>query len=30
MPVLHPADAVRHDAHGAAFHALVAPSRGST
>jgi quercetin dioxygenase-like cupin family protein len=29
MPVLRPADAVRHEAHGAAFHALVAPSRGS-
>jgi len=30
MPVLRPADAVRHEAHGAAFHALVAPSRGSS
>ena len=30
MPVLHPADAVRYDVHGAAFHALVAPSRGSS
>jgi quercetin dioxygenase-like cupin family protein len=29
MPVLRPADAVRHDVHGASFHALVAPSRGS-
>lgn len=29
MPVLRPADAVRHEAHGVAFHALVAPSRGS-
>ena len=29
MPVLRPTDAVRHEAHGAAFHALVAPSRGS-
>lgn len=29
MPVLRPADAVRHDVHGAAFHALVSPSRGS-
>jgi hypothetical protein len=30
MPVLRPADAVRHEVHGASFHALVAPSRGST
>jgi quercetin dioxygenase-like cupin family protein len=29
MPVLRPVDAVRHEAHGAAFHAVVAPSRGS-
>ena len=29
MPVLRPADAVRHEVHGASFHALVAPSRGS-
>jgi len=30
MPVLRPVDAVRHEAHGAAFHTLVAPSRGSS
>ena len=29
MPVLRPDDAVRHAVHGAVFHSVVAPSRGS-
>lgn len=30
MPVIRPTEAARHEAHGAAFHSFVAPSRGST